>query len=388
MSCIIVTVITFGFLLLYRIINTLQRKNQVKKPWQELLNTSTLEMRAGPNKRLELIFGIKNSFTTSNLEFHKSFLMFTIKKLEVISKSDWKEIRDDALEQIKKKKHQSRVSETLKLSSLVQNLKFRIILRQFFPSAPSPRDDTIEKLTAKINSMWMKSKNFKGETLERLQTEKKEILCLLSEILSEKVEEGSKNPLNIIIPAYETLWRVVLLCFLETVFRTSTDERSVYNKIAEKFMQNPSLNTLNEKNIESINMGMIVKETLRLYPPTRRIYRLLNGIKECVNVESLHRDPEFFGPNENRFQPRRWKGEEKRILEQYLPFGYGKFKCPARNNVAPMMIAVLSSALIVEMGEEYSILQDLGQDPLPSERNSFDDMNLNVSRFKKSKSVI
>ncbi|POS83377.1 hypothetical protein EPUL_006694 [Erysiphe pulchra] len=288
------------------------------------------------------------------------------------------------LKQIREKKRQSGEFGTLKLSSLVQNLTFRLIMRQFFPSVASPRDDAIEKLTEKINSMWMKSKNFKEETLERLETEKKHVLCLLSEVMSEKVEEGSKNPLNMIIPAYETLWRVVLLCFLETTFRNSTDERSVYIKIAEKFMQNPSLNTLDEKNPESINMGMIVKEALRLYPPTRRIYRQFNGSKECVNVEGLHRDPKIFGPNENEFQPRRWNGDEKKVLEQYLPFGYGKFKCPARNTVAPMMIAVLSSALIVEMGEDYSISEDLGQGPLPSDRNSFDHLSIKFSRYEKS----
>lgn len=388
MFCVTLALILFSLVLLNQIINNSQRKKKMKISWQEILNTSTLEMRAGPNKRLNLTFGINNSFTTCNLEVHKKFLAQTVKKLDVISKSDWKEITVSVLEQIKRKKRHCGVFGTLKLSSFVQNLTFRLIMRQFFPSTPSPSDETTEKLTGKINSMWMKSKNIKLETLDELLAEKKDLLSLLSEVMSEEVEEGSKNPLNIIMPAYETLWRAVLLCFLETAFQSSPDERSLYHKIAERFMQNPSLNTLNEKYLDLISMSMIVKETLRLYPPTRRIYRLLNDIKECVNVESLHRDQEFFGPNENKFQPRRWKGEDKKMFEQYLPFGYGKFKCPARNTVAPMMIAILSSALIVELGQHYNISEDLGKDPIPSNRNSFDHIHLNFSRYDKSKSIL
>ncbi|KAI6245116.1 hypothetical protein HI914_06393 [Erysiphe necator] len=385
MQNFIYTVIILAFL--YRLINSIKRKKP-KKPWQELLKKSTLEMRAIPNKRLVLMFGIENSFTTSSPHVHRRFLRSTIKKLESIAKSDWKKATEFVCQEVEERRYNAKVLGSLKLSSLVQCLTFRFIMYEFFSSVQPPRDTTIEKLTKKINSLWIKSKSFEIEKLEVLETEKKEILQLLSETMSEKVEEGNKNPFNIILPAYETLWRVVSHCFLETVFRASPEERLVYYRIARRFIHNPSLNTLNENGFEQINMNMIVKETLRLYPPTRRIYRLFDGMKDCVDVESLQRDHVIFGPNANKFQPRRWKNIEQEKLEQYLPFGYGKFKCPARNNVASMMIAILSSTLILKMGGNCTISKNLGKDPIPSERNSFDDIELTIINDENFKNLV
>lgn len=51
----------------------------------------------------------------------------------------------------------------------------------------------------------------------------------------------------------------------------------------------------------------IVDEALRLYPPTRRIYRSLhNGCEIAVDVEFLHRDQKTWGEDAGVFDPKRW----------------------------------------------------------------------------------
>ncbi|RKF78137.1 cytochrome P450/P450 [Golovinomyces cichoracearum] len=262
---------------------------------------------------------------------------------------------------------------------MIRKLTFRLTLYMFFSRETlNPSDQAIESITTSINSLWIDSKNLEDDSIsDKIEAEKKDLLLQLGRIMNMDVEEGEKNPLNIIIPAYETLWRVVLRCFLEIRFRASVEQRQNYRDTAIKFFREPHpTNFIVEKN-ESPSFAAIIKEALRLYPPTKRIYRLIDGETIRIEVEKIQRDPTTWGLDSTEFKPSRWQSLEPN-QSNYLPFGAGKFQCPAQHEVAPMMIAVLISVLINQIGDGYVISEDFDSGPLSGERDAFADLELMV----------
>ncbi|EPE30528.1 Cytochrome P450 [Glarea lozoyensis ATCC 20868] len=225
----------------------------------------------------------------------------------------------------------------------------------------------IQYITSNINSLWMASKDCSLEPLPQ----KKALLEQLSNIFSIfpplDPNGDSRNPLNIILPAYETLWRVVLRCFLEVHFRATSNQAEMQDSL-NSLMSCPTQETFEDVSAEGISAKVIVREALRLYPPTRRIHRLISPINpvphgpwyqllnlldmaptndpeviHAIDVEHLHRTPEIWGEDSLTFNPSRTH-DAKQV--GFMPFGARPFVCPAGNSFAPMMIGICVGALI------------------------------------------
>lgn len=132
----------------------------------------------------------------------------------------------------------------------------------------------------------------------------------------------------------------------------------------------------------------IVCEALRLYPPTKRIYRQNedNDPIFAVDVEYIQRTEEIWGMDGNEFRPERWSELERKgnmaYKEAWMPFGKGKFPCPA-SKVAPMMIGMLVGCLIDTFGSDSWILEGESiknvmsrELPLDNGREAFGDLSL------------
>ncbi|KAL5707798.1 hypothetical protein ACHQM5_018659 [Ranunculus cassubicifolius] len=90
-------------------------------------------------------------------------------------------------------------------------------------------------------------------------------------------------------------------------------------------------------------LRLVIKETLRLYPPVPllipresrercvvRGYEIAKGTKVIVNAWALGRDPDFW-PNPERFEPERFQDlsvEFNGTNFSYIPFGSGRRICP------------------------------------------------------------
>lgn len=82
----------------------------------------------------------------------------------------------------------------------------------------------------------------------------------------------------------------------------------------------------------------VVKETLRLYPPSYAVsrkvrapfeiagYRVPKGSLVSANIYAMHRNPRWF-PEPDRFLPERWLDADKLPRGAYLPFGEGARTC-------------------------------------------------------------
>ena len=69
------------------------------------------------------------------------------------------------------------------------------------------------------------------------------------------------------------MWRVALFCFIEITFRHSA--RIQWTQILADFLTDPTKARFEERG-RGVSVADIVNEALRLYPPTKRVYRKLH----------------------------------------------------------------------------------------------------------------
>ncbi|CAL3973492.1 unnamed protein product [Diplocarpon coronariae] len=372
-----------------------------------LLKKSSLESRALPNARLVRAFSINNAFTTTDADSHRFFVTHA-KDLVRSTDCEWNALARGAasiLEATLAANH-----APLLLVPLVQSLVFRIVVIRFFPYAAAPSDVDVATITARINTLWLACKQCHATDPAALDREKKELLRKLhpltpspgrdaapdpsSSCASEDRDPGpnpDQNPLNVILPAYETLWRAVLLCFLEVRFRASEPDRLVYSGVFSAFLRDPTRATFDARAGPSAHHGLTVKdivcEALRLYPPTRRINREVEGEQLAVDVEYLHRDPDTWGSDALGFRPGRWAvptSTERPGGAAYMPFGAGRFECPAKAVFGPMLIGVLVGTLLARVGSGFELVGEevsediLGSGPLQGARDSYAGVQLRI----------
>jgi cytochrome P450 len=105
-------------------------------------------------------------------------------------------------------------------------------------------------------------------------------------------------------------------------------------------------------------LEMVVKESMRLYPPAGGVtrepiqdielagYRVPKGSMVAVSSYAMHRDPEFF-PDPEKFDPERFSPEREAHIPKYayLPFGAGPRVCIG--NVFAMMESRIILATIL-----------------------------------------
>lgn len=103
-----------------------------------------------------------------------------------------------------------------------------------------------------------------------------------------------------------------------------------------------------------VSVEFLVKEALRLYPPTKRIYRHFEmqspeGIETvetvAADIEACQRLPEIWGAESNKYRPARWITADRGMLDAYMPFGGNPFPCPAGGSFGPRMIGVLVAVI-------------------------------------------
>jgi hypothetical protein len=185
-----------------------------------------LQLRAEPNSRLITAFGIDNSLTTSCPLAHRAFVK-TAKRLLDKNRS-WEKVYSVAMSfletevqnTITKSPHKLPLAECVRCMCLV------VVLFDNFGIDPAdiPTEDLVT-ITSEINNQWLLSKCDQGVTRSALldTTIASMNLTLPSPSPNESV---AAQVLSLIMPQYETLWRVVLLTFVTAYHhqpRTSAD---------------------------------------------------------------------------------------------------------------------------------------------------------------------
>ncbi|RYO95840.1 hypothetical protein DL764_007592 [Monosporascus ibericus] len=335
-----------------------------------LRTVDRLTLRAIPNRRLVEAFGIDNSFTTTDSKRHTDFLTQATRKIQSVNSKGWARLFDVAqkamgLAEAHVKSESPGAGLQIPLARLVRILTFVTVLNVLF--GVKPGDIAIQDVvtaTDLINTLWMLSKDCSNKSL--LAMDKQRLRMTLDHMLRTLGEPGGDerrlNPLNLIMPAYETLWRVVLLTFLAAAFRTSDPDtvhwfRDVMHSVPSCFDRDRG--STGEGDAEKIALAF-AKEGLRLYPPTKRIYRgpLPGGPQRRAwraDIERCHRDPAIWGADALRFNPLRFFLLAPDQKSAYMPFSVRPHECPAeRGGFGERAIMLLVVVLARRLGTRES----------------------------------
>ncbi|KAK5679599.1 hypothetical protein LTS10_008420 [Elasticomyces elasticus] len=349
--------------------------------------------RANPNRRLVVAFGVDNCFTT---KVRPDCISFRAGVVELLKKDDtqWVDLARSVGVVV------SGVFETeehaMSLEGVAQMITLKSMIDPLFGFDTTRRDldSDIQTLALEINAQWLRSKGELDADEEALpewkfknQTQLRDALKV---VFPEKdVDVGSENPLNYLLPGYETMWRVVLRCFIELTAR-SHENASKWCEIMQEFVDNPTDPQLLDRKDSGVgtrtSASQIAKETLRLYPPTRRVYREFETTEGEVktvsaDIETYHRTADVWKPEPLQFMPERWEGKESKEFEDphFMPFAATPFNCPAKRrfkrdegqpDYLPFglgMISLLVGTLVRQTLGKWKIVGDIPEKSIPLE---------------------
>ncbi|KAI0903843.1 cytochrome P450 [Ustulina deusta] len=336
--------------------------------WDATKLDDRLKLRAKPNARLITAFHLNNSFTTTDTRVHQEFLKKATRAIHLVRTDDWVQLGTVTQTILNFcLNHFKEGLPYIPLASLVRVVSFSVVLHVLFEIEPSELNlDEARRATEAINRLWIRSKEC--HSIPSLY-DQRVLNNALEILLPNKFPcDDRTHPLNLIIPAYETLWRVVLLTFVAIASR-NLDSR-ITEELEDAIKSVPQCFCLG--NDSEMRALAIAKEGLRLYPPTKRIYRAAE-IVVAANVEACHQNDEVWGANALYFDPTRfhnWHQNDTitisspidRPLRQeaddlktrsYFPFGAGRHTCPAAAGFGDKMITLL----VVEFARRFGTRQ-------------------------------
>ncbi|KAL8754046.1 MAG: hypothetical protein Q9184_005240 [Pyrenodesmia sp. 2 TL-2023] len=351
------------------------------------INQLTLEeSRAIPNQRLVRAFQIDNGFTTTNPAFGRQFSIKASQKLRDVTRRGWSDISNDVQDFASTYFEKYESQNKGRLDIIVQVITLKVVLSMFF-GVHEATDHAVIRTAQEINSLWIQSKSSSGR-------QSCDIRYLQSTLNSLGLgwTNNANNPLNMLLPVYETLWRVVVRCLIEIVFRPSAD--SEWLRLLRDFRRDPSSENFKPQPGQAeVTVLFLVKEALRLYPPTRRIYRQVHlaSMKEpelvAADIEECHRLPHIWGEDSHRYRPARWISADQSMRCAFMPFGGRPWICPANADFGPMLIGVLVAALASIISAEEWELQLQSQLPNDGSQVLDDDVELDSNRRENSASA-
>ena len=284
------------------------------------------------------------------------------------------------------------------LDSLIHSVCLKIVLHVLFDRNPRKLDDeSIVTITESINTLWIQSK----DEQEPSEADKSTLQEALEKFFPRRdLSNNRESPLNLIIPSYETLWRVVLAGFLRVTFVRKASP--TWRSALEQFFANPTIAARKEfvHDLEGIPVSVdhLVKETLRLWPSVKRVRRQLHmddrpGPEDvAADIEACQRNREVWGADAQCFVPSRWIAARNEAQNSYMAFGVSPFVCPAKGEFGPMMIGILVAAFTHHMSSEKWHLKSgegspdavqhglekalLGEEPLVSDRSTYEGIRI------------
>ena len=338
-----------------------------------------------PNQRLVRAFGIQSGFTTYDEQERITFKKKAEVMLKRIDKPVWVHVATTAIRLADGIVEKVREPEKSfgRLEEMVQIIALKIVFEHFFPDVKKDHmtDEMMVDMAQLINRQWISSKTEEDGSALGLRHFRPMLEEL--DLYSEHPEE---NPLNILLPAYETLWRVVLGCTIKVVFRPSANAE--WRDVLKKFGRTPEKQEFTRRGtgVDGVSAEMLVKEALRLCPPTRRIYRQYKVPSKAqpevvaADIEACHRLPEIWGDESYKYQPLKWHTDNPSMKGAFMPFGGKPSLCPAQASFGPMMIGVLVAALATVLSPSVWRLEFEAKKLSGDSKVLDDDMELNSDR--------
>ncbi|RAH77857.1 hypothetical protein BO86DRAFT_203643 [Aspergillus japonicus CBS 114.51] len=225
--------------------------------------------RIRPNSRLAFVFGIENAFTTTDEEYATHFAR-NARHLINLKAQVWerlaKRLQSSANELIS-------TAHRLHLADVVQSLSLRIILTTLLNAELDTLPDTdkhMVSLAQAINRAWVSSKN-DVDLIEFAHNP--DLQAPLSALFPTFERTNPRdNPLCWILPGFGISWRINLRMVPELLLNTGQTHPD-WTATMIAFAENPTKTQFEAPGADDISAKDLVAGGLRLYPPTKRIYR-------------------------------------------------------------------------------------------------------------------
>lgn len=336
-------------------------------------NTTTAQLlseRAIPNERLRRAFRLTNTFVSPSVDIHRAFVGRAASLLRTAQAQGkgWQHFQEAATQAVQA----SLPNSACDFDAFVEGVTLRTILVGFLDVGwTSFAEEDITIVATHITRLWSLSKRPEPIPLSQLDTLNFHLRRLIPD------EQAYPNPLDFVIPVWETLWRVVVT----VLAHVHNDDRGRH--IFADFHQNPTdiqFRAYESDQTPSPSVQAFVAEAMRLHPPSKHIGRakryphpLLSMLPSCVSaafpqllgpmchdsadIETVQRsgvwgsDCTMFDPT--RHHPLRLIQAQEATL---LAFGYGKLKCIAAG-WAPVAVGVIVAAILdIVDGKTYEIV--------------------------------
>lgn len=364
-------------------------------------NLSPHQAKAISNKHLPVAFGIDNAFTRTE-RAHADMFVEKVKRLINISTEQWYGVSEFARVTTShwiehgfpgmnhscgnsghKGKNDVKFTtgrNRINVASLAQILSLKVVLWLMFDK--KTQDETghenLLNLAESINRVWISSKL--KATENDIPRYEDDVLLQTSLVnIFGQHDRPEDNPLNLILPSFETMWRIVLRGFLETRFASGKEE-PLWRETMIAFAMNPTKSQFDgppstrPKSESRVNPSIgdthaiqsspcakhIVRESLRLYVPTRHIHRAYQwqpgmGTSHEIrsaDIEGCHLRSDIWGSDAERFNPDRWSFLTPAQGDAFMPFGSAPFECPAKPTFGPRMVGVLVGSLLAALEDK------------------------------------
>ncbi|KAE8151063.1 cytochrome P450 [Aspergillus avenaceus] len=330
------------------------------------LQDSTIAIRASKagSATLKNLWRLNNPFVSDSPELQQAYRRALMKTFSKTDNNAWAAIARSAavsLEPFLRHRYDNGTyTITANVKDISRHVALVAVLKGLFDIDHVPTD-TLMYIGSEIHRLTVGKKQYDAgasrpdDLPQDLQRAADRLIDILRGVFSEAKESNELartilcsvsgtpdhfNPLDLVIPAFEAPWRGVYYTLL-AVLQPGLSKPDAVLALRDSAADRPP----------SPAALAIAYESLRLYPPIRRVRR-----EQRVDIEAVQRDPQYWGPTADTFDPWRFldgKGEINTTLigpgSAWMPFAVGAMKCPSAGGYSARMIAVLAGEVLRQL---------------------------------------
>ena len=304
-----------------------------------------LSARARPNTRLVHAFGLQNTFVSADSGVKKQFATRARDILRRHTRNfaafpdDVRGVVTGSATRLRSPTHRP----SIPFATFIQVVTLRVVISSLLGGyVPEDSDEGTVFVVEAINELWTLSKKSR-------ETPTTTLLESLNRHLRQWMPEEYERPLDFVIPAYETMWRVVAV----TVARAINDGAACAAFLA--YLDSPTQEHFTRFEDTQPSLEAFISEVLRLHPPSRglaraapsRLWAPSASVTLVADIEALHKDTAIWGSDAEVFDPMRF--HESRLSHgqkhAFLPFSCGPLRCVAFKE-APRFAAIVAGAVL------------------------------------------
>jgi cytochrome P450 len=337
-----------------------------KDPLQETihqLKNATLSVRAGKLGTFTLrnMWQFNNPFTSSSSDLQAIYRKNLVRIFHSHNRGSWQAIAEAVRMSVQPLIRRTDESIEVNLRDISRHATLVAVLKSLF-NIEKVDHDRLQYIGNEIHRLTVGKKQFDAgassaedlpanlrnaadrliQDLRKLFKDVDQSSPLAFQILSEAADTpDSMNPLNLLIPAFEAPWRAIyytLLALLQTYDEGRSEDIQALR---------------NRKDIADFEPRAlaVVYESLRLYPPIRRVRR-----QQRVDIEYVQRHPLYWGQNADVWDPTRFldddgtiKGSMLRSGAAWMPFAIGSLKCPSANGYSAQLVVLIVGEILKQI---------------------------------------